>query len=177
MRGRKPIPQEVLNLRGTDRKDRQRPSSTLGAPIAPQDIRKCQVAGLNTVSARARRIYWTLIKQFAGERLLEMDFLGQVLMYATYMDEWIACTEDIEEKGYVCTGVTKTGAIMKYHNPSVKMRDNATEKLLKIGSNFGLSPVDRQRLKAQVEDPKAKGIKAIFAAIVADEGEETPDEQ
>ena len=32
-------------------------------------------------------------------------------------------------------------------------------------------------LKAQAEDPKAKGIKSIFAAIVADEGEETPDEQ
>ena len=62
-------------------------------------------------------------------------------------------------------------------NPALKIHLQLQDRLLKIGSNFGFSPVDRQRLKAQAEDPKAKGIKAIFAAIVADEGEEAPDEQ
>lgn len=61
-------------------------------------------------------------------------------------------------------------------NPAFKQHMTLQDKILKIGSLYGFSPRDVQGIKMQAEDPKATGIKAIFAAIVADEPE-TPDEQ
>ena len=174
-KGRKPLPQELLNLRDTARKDRLRPSSTLGEPIPPEQIRRCQTPGLKAAPPRARDIYWNLVKRFAAERILEADFLSQVLMYSVYLDTFISATEEIEAKGLICMGTNKDGAEYTYPNPAVSIRDKAAEKLLKIGSNFGLSPVDRQRLKVQAEDPKAKGLKAMLAMVF--EEPETPDEQ
>ena len=72
------------------------------------------------------------------------------------------------------TGMTKDGRIIKFPNPAFKQLMNLQEKLIKIGSNFGMSPVDRARMKAPIEE-KPKGFKAIFAAIVA--GDDEPDEQ
>ena len=175
-KGRKPLPQELLNLRDTARKDRLRPSSTLGEPIPPEQIRRCQTPGLKAAPPRARDIYWNLVKRFAAERILEADFLSQVLMYSVYLDTFISATEEIEAKGLICTGTNKDGAEYTYPNPAVSIRDKAAEKLLKIGSNFGLSPVDRQRLKVQAEDKGSK-LKGIFALMVADGDEPQPDEQ
>ena len=175
-KGRKPLPQELLNLRDTARKDRLRPSSTLGEPIPPEQIRRCQTPGLKAAPPRARDIYWNLVKRFAAERILEADFLSQVLMYAVHMDTWIECTENIEKNGIIMTGTTKDGRTIKFTNPSVAMRKKEAEILMKIGSNFGLSPVDRQRLKVQAEDKGSK-LKGIFALLVADGDEPQPDEQ
>ena len=177
VRGRKPLPQEKLELRGTARPDRLRPSSTLGAPIPLTDIRKCQVPGLKSANARTTRIYWNVIRELAVNKMLEKDFCVQVLIYATYLDTFISCSEDIEERGLICTGINKEGAPYSYPNPSVKMRDNATEKLLKIGSNFGFSPVDRQRLKLADADDKGSKFKGMVAFLMTDEDGESPEEQ
>ena len=49
--------------------------------------------------------------------------------------------------------------------------------LLKIGSNFGFSPVDKQRIRVDAEDPKDKKMKAFFAAIYEDNDEGEIDDQ
>ena len=62
-------------------------------------------------------------------------------------------------------------------NPAVKQRDKAAEIILKVGSNFGMSPVDKQRLRVQAEPEKpGDKIKRIFASIEYEDGEEV-DEQ
>lgn len=184
-RGRKPLPKETLKLRDTFRKDRDRPSSTIGDPIPVEEVaQRCQVSGLQGATKRARDIYWAIVKKVAAQGLLDVAFCSQLLFYAVEYDFFISCCESIRKDGPFIILKDKDGnplrkkdgGIIAFENRAVKNREKALEKLIKIGSNFGFSPVDRQRLKIQADSPKVNGIKAIFAAIVADD-EQAPDEQ
>lgn len=175
--GRPRKPRELLQLQGTLQPCRDRPSSVIGEPVPVDKVHeRCQVSGLKSATDRARKIYWSTVRKVAGQGMLDPAFCQQLLIYAIELDLLMKCEEDIRKNGMYLVVEGKKGTFV-CPNPAVKQLHNAAEKVLKIGSNFGFSPVDRQRLKVQAEAPKAKGIKAIFAAIAADEGEETPDEQ
>lgn len=177
MRGRKPLSKEILELRGTDRPDRQRQPSTILDPIKVDEIRqRCQVSGLRSATARAREIYWSTVKRVALLGMLEESFCSQLYFYAVEYDHFMTCTESVKKNSFYITVQGKDGKPIVAPNPAVKQRDNALEKLIKIGSNFGFSPADRARLKIPAQEPKEKGFRAIFAAIFED-SEESPDEQ
>lgn len=177
MRGRKPLPKELLQLRGTDRKDRDRPASVSGEKIALADVGKCQISGLQSATRRARDIYWRTVKKVAALGMLEESFLSQIFFYAVEYDLLLTLNEDIRKNGVVMTGTDKKGNTIAFMNPAVKAREKAYETLLKIGSNFGFSPVDKQRIRVQTEPEKpGDRIKRIFASIEYEDGEKV-DEQ
>ena len=174
-RGRKPLPKEKLVLRDTFRPDRDRPSSVSGESVPVKEIgQRCQTAGLQQAPKRARDIYWAMCKRLAVQGLMDPAFCPQILMWA--IDQHLAteCVRSLKNDGLTMTGTTKDGNEFTYPNPAFKQLMNLQDKLLKIGSNFGMSPVDRARMKAPTED-KPQGFKALFAAIVA--GDDEPDEQ
>jgi len=174
-RGRKPLPQEIKRLRGTDQPCRERPTSVIGEPVRLEDIgSKCQVSGLKSSTPRAREIYWATCRKVAAQGMLDPTFCAQILFYAIEYDIVLRCEEDIKKKGMYVEVEGKRGTFL-VQNPSVKQLHAAMEKVLKIGSNFGFSPVDRQRLKMELGDNKPKGFKAIFAMVVNDD--EGPDDQ
>ena len=176
-RGRKPLPRETLALRDTLRKDRDRPASVIGEAIKPEDVaQKCQVSGLKSATERARKIYWATCRKVAAQGMLDEAFCQQLLIYAIELDLLLRCEEDIRKNGMYLVVETKKGT-MALPNPAVKQLHAAAEKVLKIGSNFGFSPVDRQRLKIQTEDPKANGIKAIFERLTVMGDSDDADEQ
>lgn len=176
MRGRKPLPKELLQLRGTDRKDRDRPASVSGEKIALADVGKCQISGLQSTTRRARDIYWRTVKKVAALGMLEESFLSQIFFYAIEYDHLMTCNESIRKEGIYITVEGKKGTFV-VPNPAVKQRDKALEILMKIGSNFGFSPVDKQRIRVQTEPEKpADKIKRIFASIEYEDGEKV-DEQ
>ena len=176
MRGRKPLPKELLQLRGTDRADRDRPSSVTGEKIGISDIGKCQISGLQSATRRARDIYWRTVRKVAALGMLEESFLSQIFFYAVEYDHFMTCSESVKKDGLYIVVETKKGTLV-VPNPAVKQRDKALEILLKIGSNFGFSPVDKQRLRVQSPDEKpGDKIKRIFASIEY-ESEEGVDEQ
>ena len=176
-RGRKPLPQELLDLRGTARKDRLRPASVTGEKITVDDIGKCQVSGLKSAPRRARDIYWRVVRKAAALGILEESFLAQLFFYAVQYDHFLTCSEDIRKRGHIVSGKNKDGDEIWFPNPSVKQRDKALELLLKIGSNFGFSPVDKQRIRIQTEDPKEKKLKALFAMVYEDNDDGQVDDQ
>lgn len=176
-RGRKPLAQEILTLRGTDRKDRARPRSAITEPVKLGELRdRCQVSGLRAATERARRIYWSVVEKVAMRQMLDEAYCSQLLFYAVEYDHFITCTESIKKEGLYLTVEGKDGKTIVLQNPAVKQRENALEKLLKIGSNFGFSPVDRQRINVNIDDPKDKKLKGIVALLYGDE-DEKPDEQ
>ena len=176
MRGRKPLPKELLQLRGTDRKDRDRPASVSGEKIALADVGKCQISGLQSATRRARDIYWRTVRKVAALGMLEESFLSQIFFYAIEYDHLMTCNESIRKEGVYITVEGKKGTFV-VPNPAVKQRDKALEILMKIGSNFGFSPVDKQRIRVQTEPEKpADKIKRIFASIEYEDGEKV-DEQ
>ena len=173
------MPRETLALRDTLRKDRERPSSTIGEPVSVEEIHKrCQVSGLQGATKRAREIYWAMCRKVAAQGMLDPAFCQQLLIYAIELDLFIKCEESVKHDGPFLIGMTEEGAIYSYPNPAVKMMQGCVEKLLKIGGNFGFDPVSRSRLKAAmlIGDPKKAGVKAVFAAVFAD-AEEEADEQ
>ena len=176
-RGRKPLPRETLALRDTLRKDRDRPASIIGEAIKPEEVHeRCQVSGLKSATERARKIYWSTVRKVSAQGMLDAAFCQQLLIYAIELDLLMRCEEDIRKNGLYIIVETKKGT-MALPNPSVKQLHAAAEKVIKIGSNFGFSPVDRQRLKVQAEDTKSKGIKAIFAAMAVVDDSDDADEQ
>lgn len=174
-RGRKPLPQEIKRLRDTDQPCRERPSSVIGEPVRLEEIgSKCQVSGLKSSTPRARDIYWATCRKVAAQGMLDPTFCSQILFYAIEYDIVLRCEEDIKKKGMYVEVEGKFGTML-VQNPSVKQLHAAMEKVLKIGSNFGFSPVDRQRLKMEAGESKPKGFKAIFAMVSVDE--EGPEDQ
>ena len=176
MRGRKPLPKEILQLRGTDRKDRDRPASVTGAKITVEDVGACQISGLKSATRRARDIYWRTVRKVAALGMLEESFLAQIFFYAVEYDHFMTCCESVRKDGLYLVVEGKKGTVV-VPNPAVKQRDKALELLLKIGSNFGFSPVDKQRIRVDAEDPKDKKVKAFFAAIYGDDDEGEIDDQ
>lgn len=179
-RGRKPLPRETLALRDTLRRDRERPSSTIGEPVPVEKVHElCQVSGLQGATERARKIYWATCRKVAAQGMLDVAFCQQLLIYAIELDLLIKCEESVKRDGTFLTGVNKEGATYTYPNPAVKMMQGCVDKLLKIGGNFGFDPVSRSRLKVFMQDDgkKVTGVKAVFAAVFADADQEDADEQ
>ena len=175
--GRKTLPREIKKLRGTLQPCRDRGPSTLGDAVPVEDIRLlCQVSGLQAATPRARYIYWREVKKLAQLGVMTQAFCSQLLMYAVEMDHFIYLTKTIKEEGAFITCYTKNGDPYKAPHPALKMREKSERVLVTIGSNFGFSPVDRQRLKFEAaQEKKPTGIKAFLAAIATED--ETPDEQ
>ncbi len=195
--GRPRKPRELLQLQGTLQPCRDRPSSVIGDPVPVDKVHeRCQVSGLQGATERARKIYWATCRKVAAQGMLDVAFCQELLLWAEDLDILIRAEESIKRDGMTIkqgkkTTVTRFFPDGSYEvkekderydvpNPAIKIHLQMQDRLLKIGGNFGFDPVSRSRLKAAMflDDGKQNtGIKAIFAAIVADGGEEAPDEQ
>lgn len=192
-KGRPRKSRELLKLQGTLQPCRDRPSSTIGAPIKLEEIgQRCQVSGLQGANQRTRRIYWAAVKRVAALGMMQETFCQGLYLWARDIDMLIDA-ERLLEEGLVIKQGKKTTTIryftdgtreekvvderMDYPNPAFKQHMMLQEKILKIGSLYGFSPADVQRIKIQAEDSKAKGINAIFAAMAVVDDSEDVDEQ
>ena len=82
-KGRKPLPQEVLNLRGTARKDRQRPAAAItGKTITSYDIQCVSTPGYSTLTPRGRKIFAKACRTCIALKMLEPIYLSQLVAYA-----------------------------------------------------------------------------------------------
>lgn len=192
-RGRNKLPRETLALRGTLRKDRERPSSVMGTPIKLEEVAlRCQTSGLRAISPRARKIYWRNVREAAALGILEPQDLPQLLAYAADYDWLISATESLNKDGLVIKQGKKTTTTKHYPdgtievkevderldmpNPIFKQAMQLQDKLRQLGGNFGFSPIDRQKLKMVQQSDAPKGFHALFAAVVAD-NDDGPEEQ
>lgn len=194
--GRPRKPREQLQLQGTLQPCRDRPSSTIGEPVPVDKVHeRCQVSGLQGATERARKIYWATCRKVAAQGMLDPAFCQELLLYAMDLDILISAEESIKRDGMTIKQGKKTTTTRFFPdgsyevkekdercdvpNPAIKIHLQMQDRLLKIGGNFGFDPVSRSRLKAAmlVEDPKKAGLKAVFAAVFADDGTEGVDEQ
>ena len=104
--------------------------------------------------------------------ILEQAYLPELVMFAKEFDMYMTAAADVEKNGMYTIKRDEQGNVCgTVENPSVKQMDRFFSHVAKIGSNFGLSPVDRQRIKARVEgeDPSAKIINLIMEGGGPDE--------
>lgn len=193
-KGRHKDLKEQLLLRGTFRQDRDRPSSTIGTPVKVEEIaQRCQVSGLQSANQRTRRIYWAAVKRVAGLGMMQETFCMNLFLWARDIDLLISAEEILKEGGLVIPQGKKTTTIRYYPdgsreekivdervnlpNPAFRQHMMLQDKIIKIGALYGFSPRDVAQIKMQTDDPKAKGIKAIFERLTVMNDDEDVDDQ
>lgn len=73
-------------------------------------------------------------------------------LLAAYCEAWVEMIEALEEIAREgATAVSDKGSV--YQHPAVGRKNKAIERLVKIGSHFGMSPSSRVGLKAEKKPP------------------------
>lgn len=153
-KGRKPIPDSLKVLRGTDQKTRMRGSlevPALNDITGIVDVKKFTVLK----SKRAKDIFIDKANQLIKLKLLtEMD-IEQLVIYASSLDILFTCMKEMKKDLFKeIYAEDKEGNIFlkgMVPNPYIKLYREMIEITNKIGSDFGFSPVSRMKLKAEKE--------------------------
>lgn len=162
--GRRQQPEELARLKGDFRPSRAKPAGISGRKIG-NILECCHLPGYDTLNTRSKRIYLAACKRVLFLKVLEPADLPELLIYAKEFDRYLQCDEDIERNGRYTRRYNEIGDIVgTVENPSVRQAKIALETVIRISSNFGFSPVDRQRLRAEVnpEDPTTRIVNIIM---------------
>lgn len=171
--GRKKQPAQLAKLKGTYQACRRKNDGNLEGRKVKRVQDACRILSYKLLNERQREIYLSVCRQLIPLGIIEQAYLPELVMFAKEFDMYLIAAADVEKNGMYTLKRNEEGQVVgTVENPSVKQMDRFFSHIAKIGSNFGLSPVDRQRIKAKVEgeDPATKIINLIM-----DGGE--PDEQ
>lgn len=150
MRGRKKLPQEIKNLKGTSQRCRE--TSEINTNKVSDldmllDVKKLTV--LKT--KRSKDIFKEKANQLIKLKILtELDF-ELLAIYAHNVDLTFTCINEMK-KGMFKEIFDENGNVIRFvQNPYLKLYKETVERVNKIGSEFGFSPVSRMRLSTQPE--------------------------
>lgn len=150
MPGPPPKPARQKKLEGTHRKDREAPNAldfdpATDLPAPPEDLR----------SEAARRCWLVCAKELHGKGMLATVDLALLRAYCYQVGLMLEAEEELELNGKTETRYTANGS-HQVRSPWVAILSDATEKVHKIGQQFGFSPASRTRISApKTEKPKA----------------------
>ena len=152
--GRKPKPAAVKELAGNP-----------GKRAIPEEIKPRAVKPRvpSHLSDEARKVWGYL-----APRLFELGLLTELDrealgMYCESCARWVEAKAQIKKSGLVLK--TINGNLVQ--NPYLSIANKAQEQMIKLGAEFGLSPVARVGLPAQKEDdPLDAAFEALFGAPV-----------
>ena len=155
-RGRKPIPDQLKVLRGTNQKCRMK-----GDLEAEKINEISQIVDLKNFkvlkSKRAKDIFVQKANQLIKLKLLTDMDIEQLVVYASSMDILFDCIREMKKEMFIKTyEIVDEIAYLKstIPNPHIKLYREMIEITVRIGSDFGFSPVSRMKLKAEKEQEK-----------------------
>ena len=147
--GRNRLPEEVKSKRGTSRKCRQLPSSTVAT------MQLLDVVTPSHLRGEAKKIYELKVRQcFAMGTLADID-ADALAIYAWELAELIRLQQELKAEGYTYEVMTKLGTETKL-NPKEKVVRAKIATVNTIGSQFGWSPVSRMKLQAMAKAEEKK---------------------
>lgn len=150
-KGRKPITNELKVLRGTDQPCR------MAKEILSVDKIKCfdeikstsQLKGLPT--KRSKSIFRTKANQLIALGVLTVLDLELLAVYANSLDILFDCMEDMRLPA--TPKHNKLGQLIGYvPRPEIAMYKQMVEQVNRIGSDFGFTPISRQRINSAPEE-------------------------
>lgn len=152
MKGRKPIPDNLKVLRGTDQPCRLRDELSV-TPITDPILSIPKGSPLK--SKRAKAIFIGKANQLIALKILTSFDIEQLSVYAYTLDQVYVCMEKIHKLDLFREMHDADGKILRYvENPYIKLLRDMIDITNKIGADFGFSPVSRQKLKAEPEKDK-----------------------
>ena len=153
MAGRKPIPNELKKLRGTDQPVRMRDELSV-EPITTPFVSVPKDIPLKT--KRAKQIFLGKANQLIALRVLTAFDIESLSLYAETLDTAYTCMEELSKKDAVefQSYLDKNENLKYAPNPYRKLLHECIELANKIGSDFGFTPVSRQRIGTQPVEKK-----------------------
>jgi P27 family predicted phage terminase small subunit len=156
MRGRKPVPNQLKVVRGSNRVNYDEPEPPAGKPKRP-----------SWLTGEARTYWARLVRLLDRMHVLTVaDGPALALLAVTYA-EYVAADRalrdaaGLEHPTYVVVGTA--GGMLHKTRPEVHIRADAHRRLIQAMAQFGLTPADRSRLKVgttQSENPFDGLVKA-----------------
>jgi len=141
MRGRKPKATATKKLEGNPGKrklNNREPKYGAELPRCPHHLSK------------AARVEWRrLVRELGASGVLKVADRDALAAYCTAFARWAEAEAMIVKSGPVLK--SEGGGL--YQNPYLSIANRSIDQLIKIGSEFGLTPSSRTRLK--VEKPSA----------------------
>lgn len=146
MPGPAPKPTRQKKLEGTHRKDREAPNAldfnpATDLPAPPDDLR----------SEAARQCWEVCAKELHGKGMLAVVDLALLRAYCYQVSLMLEAEEELELNGKTETRHTANGSY-QVRSPWVAILSDATEKVHKIGQQFGFSPASRTRISVPLID-------------------------
>lgn len=147
--GRPKKPTELKSLQGTSRKDRVTESLEVIKFDSITQLKAINVKGLE--SAMSRKIFNDKANQLIMNKMLAPQDLDQLIIYANAMAMVITCSKEIKGKVFTETH-DKDGNFNGWaQNPHLKLFREMSEIVIRLGSEFGFSPLSRMKFKLEPE--------------------------
>jgi P27 family predicted phage terminase small subunit len=136
---RKPTAQKKLE--GTHRKDREAPNALTFDPIRdaldpPADLKP----------EAARQCWTTVAHELHLKGMLATVDLALLRAYCYHVALMLEAEQELEANGKTTTLTNKNGSSYPVKSPWIGILSDATEKVHKIGQQFGFSPASRTRV-------------------------------
>lgn len=174
--GRRQQPEQLARLKGTLQPCRRTPTSDFKGAKKIQTILTCtKVIGYDTLNERGKKIFLSACRQVMAFGLLQQADLPELLIYAKEFDNYLNCDADIQKNGRYRLRYNDDGKVVgTIDNPSCFQKKVSWDIIKNVSANYGFSPYDRQRLKAEVdpEDPTTKIVNIIMRG-----GDDGPEDQ
>jgi len=148
MKGRKKLPTEIKQLKGTLRADRQlkdemKPAKIVDLPYPPEYL-----------NDDGKKEWYNIIKEYHKLGMISKLDLSMLALYCNEISIYIEMVNKLRDKDRVMVFKNPDGSI-KYaaQVPYQKIANDALAKALKIASEFGLTPSSRTRISVgQISD-------------------------
>lgn len=151
MRGRKPLPTNIIDMRGGTKHTHRPPRD--GEPKPPSTIPKCP----RHLDREARAEWRRMAKELEPLGILATIDKAVFAVYCEAFSTWAQASRKIQEMGMV--RITKNG--FAEQNPYFPIANKAKEQMMKALVELGMTPSSRSRVKT-TEAPKAENKKERF---------------
>ena len=154
-KGRKTLPDAVKSLRGTDQ-----PCRLSGGGVEVDKI--TSITAITSTknlkllpTKRAKEIFKTKANQLIALGILTELDIEHLAVYANSLDVLFSCMENMREPAV--EKYDKFGNLTGYvPRPEIAMYKQMVDHVNRIGSEFGFTPISRQRINQQA--PKEKSL-------------------
>jgi len=144
MRGRKPLPSAVKQIRGNPGHRPMNPDEPKPSPLTYDPPKH--------LTSKAKQHWKETFKLLEGVGVLSALDADVLSLYSETKSKWVHAMEQIKKNGYVINAPSG----FPVQSPWVQIANKAFDQLMKILPEFGLSPSSRSRIKIEkvpIDDP------------------------
>jgi len=154
-KGRKPTPDHLKKLRGTNQPIRMQSQDNIERLSAVEPPKQL-------VSKRAKQIFRAKSDQLIRYQVLSELDIENLAIYSNLLDEYFTCQETVQSEGLFINSTSKTGESILIEHPASRLKRQLAEMITRYGSNFGFDPASRLKFKTPTEKAQPGGLEEFL---------------